>query len=112
MTNPTDDAVEAVARAICHENNPCWSMVAEVFEDGRVDGTGRTAGDVYRDAAHAAITAYREHLKAEGMVIIPREPTEAMVDAASSGYDSAGYGITDSDAASAYRAMITAHEDE
>lgn len=97
MTNPTDDAVEAVNPDTYDAiERACSAMFDALACGGGGDG----------------IPAFVKALKAEGMVIIPREPTEAMVDAASSGYDSAGYGITDSDAASAYRAMITAHEDE
>ena len=34
------------------------------------------------NAARNAITAYREHLKAEGLVVVPRDPTNKMLDAA------------------------------
>jgi hypothetical protein len=41
----------------------------------------------------------------ETSVILPREPTDAMIEAAHTGIDSAGYGISHGDAIQVYRAM-------
>jgi hypothetical protein len=42
-----------------------------------------------REMAEAAIEAHKAHLSASGCVIVPREPTEAMMDAGmTAGYDS------------------------
>ena len=57
------DIVEHVARAICRQDHPCWSIVDEMFADERLDGTGRTPRIVYSDLARAAIEAMREPSK-------------------------------------------------
>lgn len=47
--------------------------------------------DLLGRLADAAITAYQSHLSSSGYVIVPREPTEAMTDAA---YDQLDWGPT------------------
>ena len=66
MTDPT---IEAVARAL-------WSRQP----GSRLHPWERLGSlrDIYWGEAAAAITAYKAALHAEGYVIVPREPTEAM----------------------------------
>jgi hypothetical protein len=63
-----------------------------------------------RMVLRSAITAYLSALKAEGMVIVPSEPTEAMMRSAIMVrvmQENQGY----KDTAEIYRAMLSAHED-
>jgi poly-gamma-glutamate capsule biosynthesis protein CapA/YwtB (metallophosphatase superfamily) len=59
---------------------------AEEAAFGEMDNRGllKDVGDdlfdeIKRDVAAAVITAYEAHLKAEGFVVVPEEPTEAML---------------------------------
>jgi len=88
MTHP--DIVEAVARAI------------GAIYDG--DADPQTTPNNYAraiSAAQAALSAIHD----AGLVIVPREPTEAMIAAA----EGASFHGIDLDAAPVYRAMLTAH---
>lgn len=51
--------------------------------------------EIKRDVTAAVITAYREYLAAEGFVVVPAVPTQAMLDAATS--TTSGYGGPDHD---------------
>lgn len=64
-----------------------------------------------RDYARAAISAHKAALADAGLVIVPREPTEAMLRAGSiHRLPLRGeIGLPSSDAAEAWRAMIEAH---
>lgn len=59
--------------------------VARAIDPGAFDPF-RCAPDEQREdallMADAAIAAYEASLRAEGFVVVPREPTEAMIDAA------------------------------
>ena len=50
----SDELVEAVARAMCRERHPCWSIVGEIFER---DHDGQATE--FRDYARAAIALIR-----------------------------------------------------
>lgn len=63
-----ETTVEKVARAIC-------GIGCSTVHDGR-----KCNG--YFQEARAALAAYESHLKVSGLVIVPAEPTEAMVKAA------------------------------
>jgi len=66
----TDDkAVEAVAKVL-HDR---FGMLPWA------SGTDSTR-EYHRDKAKAAIAAYKAHLEAEGMVVVPREPTRGMLE--------------------------------
>ncbi len=49
-----NELVEAVARAMCRERHPCWSIVGEIFER---DHDGQATE--FRDYARAAIALIR-----------------------------------------------------
>ena len=76
-----------VARAICRVNGgeDCRNCDGEIQRFKGVDGRGRKHQRrrpcPYREDAKAAIEAHEKALEAEGLVIVPREPTEAMVHA-------------------------------
>lgn len=84
--------VGSVARAICHRDSPslnsdmCWHL--------------ETNKDEYRKLAAAAIQAYQDHLKEQGLTIVPIEPTEEMISAADMELGRAGI----------YKAMIAKGE--
>lgn len=87
----TEDIIEAVARAIMDTLCPGIRQTVEDFEP-------------YQDAARAAITAYEA---ARGdVVVVPREPTPAMMDAATEVTENACF------ADDIYRAMIAASQGE
>lgn len=90
MTNP--DTVEAVAKVIC-EPDGCM-------------GSGCPGGCKAWHLAQAAISAHLKALEAEGMVIVPEEPTDKMLEAVHPA-------LQDDDCyREDWRAMITAHKDE
>ena len=68
--------------------------------------------DPVLDAAQAAITAYNEHLKEQGLVIVPREPTEKIIDAGRVIFWVEGSYEVNDGVRAAYRAMIQAAEEE
>jgi hypothetical protein len=76
-----DDLVERVARAMCRERHPCWSIVSEIFETDH----DRQATE-FRDYARAAIAIALEE--------------------AAKQFDEMWGGITPDEAAAAIRAMI------
>lgn len=70
-------------------SNEMIERVACAMAAKRDDTAGRGAAmDVYGDLAAAAIEAHVAALAADGLVIVPREPTEAMLTA---GEDSLEY---------------------
>jgi hypothetical protein len=91
--------VEAVAKAIAASRVPGSTLtLADVFSPELI---GRTA--------QTAIEAHKAHLSASGCVIVPREPTEAMLKAA----DELPNALADEpwngpEAADVYRAMLSA----
>lgn len=69
MSN-SPEIVEHVARALEADfADPAWDDLAE------------TAREAWRESARAAIAAHIAALAAAGYVIVPREPTEAMIEA-------------------------------
>lgn len=93
----TEGIIEAVARALCLANG--------IDPDG---GISQLAGDkawhAYVMDAHAAITAYEA---ARGdVVVVPKEPTPAMMDAATEVTENGCF------ADDIYRAMIAASQGE
>jgi hypothetical protein len=84
------DTREAVARAIC-------------LESGEPDEVDPFGWSEYLPDADAAIAAHLKALADAGLIVVPREPTEAMGRAA---YDLLGGIINDHKRA--YRAMIQA----
>lgn len=59
------EMVERVARALAHEDHPCWSLVAEVMADTTPDlGDGISPREHYMLRARAAIAAMREPTEA------------------------------------------------
>lgn len=99
---------EVAARAICRVDNPCWSMVAEIFENEAKDSTGRTHGDYYREQAQAALTA----LKEAGYAVVPVEPKRSMCVSGSIQAHQNNLRVSHKQAADIYRAMISAGEKE
>jgi hypothetical protein len=85
MTHPLPDkAVEAVAEAmscgVCQTcGTPATGSHGGVTECNCIRPTWREA--TASEKARAAITAYLSALAAEGLVVVPREPTQAMLDA-------------------------------
>jgi hypothetical protein len=73
--------LEKVARAICphlREGRACLNCLAEVQTDyGTATNMCRLMA---QEAARAAISAHEAALAEEGMVIVPRVPTEAMIE--------------------------------
>jgi hypothetical protein len=63
-------AIESAARAIVRRNCPSVT-----------DGDVEEMSEGYVPDAQAALTAYHKHLAEAGLVIVPAEPTEAMVKA-------------------------------
>jgi len=98
------DTREAVARAMLAE------MERKGDFEGWVDKLSAFPERMLDDLATAAIVAHLKALADAGMVVVPKEPTEAMVaaayayDAADKTYDSR-YG---SDFGAVYRTMIQA----
>lgn len=104
MTNQnTDDrAVEAVARAICEDLHGAPDDYDDLAWRNQAIKTAR-----------AAISAYRQHLEAEGMVVVPREPSGAMIENGSNHHPGINYrGDWQGDTSRIYRAMIQAHEEK
>lgn len=93
------DTREAVARALA-------------YQDSAIDDRKRYADEVweeYLDAADAAITAHLKALADAGYVVVPREPTEAMLDAGFAARSKFGEAyIIEGFEADIYRAMIAA----
>ena len=81
------DKLEKVARAICPKVKP-WMDDPDIRQSGVCDcernvetnyGPGQTAcWMTMNDIAKAAIAAHEKALEAEGLVIVPREPTQEM----------------------------------
>jgi hypothetical protein len=69
MTTP--EQVEAVARAMCHERHPCWSIVWEIFE---TDHDGQATE--FRNYAAVAINAMRPFIRAEALEEAAKVVTE------------------------------------
>lgn len=98
MTDPTT----TIARAI-QENG---LSIADYLEGGTWDG-------VYEHTAQAAIAAYHKHLAEAGLVIVPAEPTEAMLERGVIGLSSNGVDEANKDdALLCYEAMIAGAGDE
>lgn len=78
MTSPlTDKAVEAGARAAAlNAFEKCRPVERVVCQD-----FGMQQRDILSQQLDAAIDAYRAALAAEGLCMVPREPTQAMLDA-------------------------------
>jgi hypothetical protein len=69
----SDDLVERVARAMCRERHPCWSIVSEIFETDY----DRQATE-FRDYARAAIAiALEEAARVADRYEIPMCETSA-----------------------------------
>lgn len=68
----------------------------------------------YSEGYKAAIAAHEKALEAEGLVIVPREPTEAMVNKGSEGLDAYYHGSKDAEfhgsITACYKAMLAALE--
>jgi hypothetical protein len=60
MTEP--EQIEAVARAMCHERHPCWSIVWEIFE---TDHDGQATE--FLNYAAVAINTMRQSIRAEAL---------------------------------------------
>lgn len=52
--------IECMARAICKYDEGCMSIVHEIFENTKIDGTGCTPADHYRNRAREALNALRK----------------------------------------------------
>jgi hypothetical protein len=57
-----DELVERMARAMCRERHPCWSIVSEIFER---DHDGQATE--FRDYARAALAVARPFIRAEAL---------------------------------------------
>ena len=68
------DRLSIVAQAICNSN-------LRPIAGGHCDGPECSCWPSYVEDAEAAIAAHEKALKAEGLVIVPVEPTIAMVKA-------------------------------
>ena len=100
MTDPA--TVEKVARALALKEHGI--VMRHMF---MLPLDQWTAGDRgrYANRAFVALAAHEAAIKDAGMVVIPREPTEAMInDEGTWAYQTA------EDAAGVYRAMIAAYE--
>jgi len=75
--------------------------------DNMDDGYAHISAKRSEAQSKAVITAYEAHLKAEGFVVVPREPTQAMTQAAMDALDSPFY----ADLERVYRAMIAAAQE-
>ena len=51
------ELIEVMARAICKYDEGCSSIVHEIFTNTKVDDTGCTPGDHYRNRARSAFNA-------------------------------------------------------
>ena len=91
MTNTPADVVEVVARAISQID------IAHVGNLNKAECS---------QFATAALTAYHKHLAENGMVIVPMDPSEAMLDAGADQLFGAANDDWHIDAANIYRAMI------
>ncbi len=87
------ELVDRVARALCEADN-------YPPDDCHADGTPQWHG--WKPEARAAIAAHEAALKDAGLVIVPREPTEAMQEAAEHTY----VYLEDSDFVEMWRAAI------
>ena len=73
MTTP--EAIEAVGRAILNKASTNGIDLDGVPDYGYPEASASLL-------AQAAIAAYHKHLEAQGMVVVPREPSEAQIFAA------------------------------
>ena len=127
-----DKIIEVMARALARGKNGSlasdkhWATEVDHFRR-MIDTYGddykncrSTITDAFRDA-ELALTAYESHLQAEGMTVVPVEPTEAMLEAGErvpvdhawcspiNGHD---MGERLSSAAPVWAAMLAAHTQE
>lgn len=72
-----DKIVESVARALCRDATEGKISVEGAPYEALIDTIWRD----WETAARAAIAAHTAALAAAGYVIVPREPTEAMLEA-------------------------------
>lgn len=105
----TDPLIEAMARAIKDE-------IARQFDATPLPGPNPSndwsamGGTIELElAASAALQAHDNHLKEQGLVVVPREPTEEMVVA---GKREGQRDTDDTPLVSVYQAMLTAYEQE
>jgi hypothetical protein len=68
---------ERLARAMCRNDGMIWEDQANAM----TSGSGGNDQEVYLSAADAVLA----EIAAAGMVLVPREPTEAMVEAVEKG---------------------------
>jgi hypothetical protein len=97
----TDGLVEAVARALCVFENANWDAA-----NYRQTPSGEAPDEMragYMDAAQAALAA----IKAQGLVVVPVEPTEGMIEAGADSYGDRFY-FKPEHAARCFAAMIAA----
>ena len=72
------DMIEKVARAICAADEHYGGWPYEKRVEEKRDGLG--GREILFNEAKAAIQAHEKALEAKGLVIVPREPTNAMAD--------------------------------
>lgn len=102
----TEVEIEAVARAIHRQFLATLGGIKDVdaeIEEGWAD---------WVPEATAAIAAHKAHLSASGYVIVPREPTEAMIfDGVQADIHAFGF-AGGTDTAAIYKAMLSALPDK
>lgn len=110
MTPPAHDEVECVARALAQASEQDWARLPEVWNRNGDDDITTCGKSDYRADAAAAIAALDAHRASRGMVLVPAEPTEAMVRAWSTAYPPPGEFTDESCARADWRAMLAARE--